>query len=199
MVTKLTAEVNNWRASRQKEANEAKEDEKRRRNETRRLSEIRGRLTPEQKAMNDDWQSLVDLYTDLSQESTKATRRCEEAASELEEFSDVEVPESPLPSVHSTDRLIGSSVDLVEETFGPSKKWTGAIVGSSAIPMGMYRPGKHPMTGLHNPEHSEDRQGDDQDSCWGWGFWCWNWGLWGYLGCEPRDDTSHGQIESSES
>lgn len=53
---------------------------------------------------------------------------------------------------------------------------------TSAIPMGVYIPGKHPMTGLDNPEPEGRRRGVT---------WCWN-RMWRWCGGGDEGDGREG-------
>lgn len=161
---KLTAEIREFLTARDAEV---EEDEQLRHEEAEPQSEINGRMTPTQK-------ETVGL-----------------APIELEEASDVEIPESPTPSAHSTNTLLDSCNTSPNELPLRSRRgWTRRVFLSSAVPMGKYVPGKHPMTGLSNPE-PERRPG-----CLGSTVWFWNWRVWREMGCGLRRGGELERIES---
>jgi hypothetical protein len=205
MVIKMRAENEKWMAAQRKIVNRSKEEEKKQFDAAKQRSEIRARLTPQQRAVDDDFATVLDLYLDRS-DAPEMGRRREQAARELKELReygiyDVQISESPTPSViqdesfvdYETEPLIGSSIDLVERTFGASARSKGGICGSSAIPMGVYKPGRHPMTARRDFEYKVDEQG----GCWSPAIWCWDWGIWRYLSCGWNwDGSQHGPVES---
>ena len=169
-------------ASPQNDIDGVKRDDKTRQDKARRQSEIRNRSTPEQKAMDDEWQSLLGLYSSPSQDSLKAPSRRAEAASESNE-----------PSVHSASRLLEPNHDQPEEIPGSSTKSTRGILGSSAIPMRPYRSSKYPGVDVFGRSVEQEQESrvkrrlrcDGTESCWDRGCWCTNWGCWTWLGCCP--------------
>ncbi len=182
MVGELTAEIKDYIAS-----NKAKVDPNAngQRNEASR-SGIRDELTPEHREVVDDQQPSAQHHPNLTQ--------LEDMANMARELSDVETLESSTPSVHSTDQLIESSTGSNEELSTPATL-KGRIFGSSAIPMGKYVPGQHPMTGLDNPE-PERGLGDAHASCSGSGVWCWFRRLWKVLSCGLGGAEKYGRVGS---
>lgn len=205
MITKMRTENKKWTAAQRKIVNKLKEEEKKQFDAAKERSEIRARLTPQQRAADDDFTSVLDLYLDRS-DASEMGRRHEQAARELEELGeygncDIQISESPTPSIiqdeplvdYETEPLIGSGIDLVERMFGANARSTGAICGSSAIPMGVYKPGRHPTIAKPDLEY----KADEQVGCWSSAIWCWNWGIWRYLSCGWNwNGSQHGPVES---
>ena len=218
MIKKLQAENKKWTDAQRKTIDRLTEAAQKQLNASRQREEIRARLTLEQRRIDDSFSSILELYNDEPQLAVMAKER-EIAARELEALGeyvdasslvdhDSQISESSISSVYDEDlepEPLASperSVEVVAGALGPDARATpvrllgvrstpGGICRSSAIPMGVYKPGMHPMTGRPNPEPEKD----NDVGCFGWGLWCWNWNFWRYLGCE-RDGTQHGRVES---
>lgn len=193
--TALTEEIADLiKKSQQKGAEDVDDTIRASKDEAQKQAHIEGRMTPEQKAVNDDWQNTV--------------RRLSAASGSKEE--DEVVSESPVPTVHSDEPLIPKNDGQEEKEDESSSSSSSSSIkpkkqvafSSSAIPMGPYQPGKHPMTGLDNqPDNIEARQDDDAESCSPWACWnwlCWSWGFKSWMGGKPKVDMSgHGPAEAT--
>lgn len=150
----MTAEVDNWKATQRKEAMTAKQEPHKRNNEALRQPETTNTLTPSQRAVNDSWHSILDLYTARSDSPP-----------------DVHYSHPRTPSTHSTDPLLDPAASVIDTTY--SSDSPHGLRGSSAIPMAPYRPGTDKY-----PELLGRRDRSRWGKCWGWmGLGCL--GGWG--------------------
>lgn len=188
MVSELTADIKDYIASRKLIT---EQNANRRQNDATRLPYVSDQMTPEHREVVDDQQSSVQRRPSLTQLASNLVQGREEIANIVREASDVETSESPTCSIRSTDRLIDLVNTSNKELSTPGNGPRGRIFGSSAIPMGRYTLGQHPMTGLENPE-----SGDAHASCSGSGFWCWNWRFWRGLSCGLGVAEKYGRVGS---
>lgn len=161
--------------------------------DVQRQAEIQGRMTPEQKAVNDGWQERVRQLSGVSGPQEE----------------DTVISESPVQSEYPDETFLYSNDGQNDHADNEAKQSNSkgkkkvAFAMSGPVPMGPYRPNKQPMTGTVNPQPNRKQAGrdDDDGSCWPWECWnrlCWGWGFTWLMGGRPKVDLSnHGRAEAT--